>query len=277
MRYNLVSTKKGLFPVSEIKEGTEVLCNGKWVSSPKPMIAPVKILTFDGMPTTAFENKFVNSSGIVNVHHKMILNKFRKDEIKLCVRGYLDENRKNMDGFRFSLEHKDELHYWYPRYIQFFNKVFDISVTKDCFIFKGVKFPEIKLLSGNELSERNLEYYLEGFFRRNFHEHMNRFFIRAKMKESDKLVLRLLNISVTTISSEVSIIDDPYWAFIHIKDDFNKKKITDRMIVFVMKRHVDFENDYTPSKMALKIEEGEDWVLPGISPDVNTLNPISNF
>lgn len=274
MKYNLVTTREGLFPVSEIKEGTEVLCRGRWVKSPEPIKAPVKVLYFDSLPTTAFEKNFVEGTSVV-MNREPILNSFEKDEVKLTVKGFInDENQKRTkkDSFSFSFCHKEELSYWYPRFIQYFNKVFDIGVMKYNFRFNDIKFPEITL-SGNYLRERNLEYYLEGFLRKSFAENNRRYIIGSNLKESDKLMLRLLNISVTKINNKISYFTDPYYVLMHIRDDFNKSRISEKMITLILKNHQEFYTRYVLSKPSLKIEEDVDWILPGICPDINTLNP----
>ena len=47
MKYNLVTTKNGQFPINEIKEGVEVLCHGEWIKAPKPIKSTVITCSFN--------------------------------------------------------------------------------------------------------------------------------------------------------------------------------------------------------------------------------------
>lgn len=277
MKYSLVMTKNGMKPIKDIKKDELVFCYGDWAKAPKPIKAEVKTLISTSLPKTSFEKRFVKSD-ILNVCHKMILNKHEKDELVLSAHGYFSENRKN-SMLHLSLNRLDDLYYWYPRLIQYYGKVVAPSVAKSSLYLHGVKTPEPKELSGNELSERNLEYYLEGFMRCNFHSHKNRFFMNPNLSETAKLVLRLLDITFTIHTdykrkNKLIRIENPLVLLKHIKDDYNKAKVSDEMIAFVLRHYDEQSSLYTPDYVADSWEDGVDFVLPGICPDINGISII---
>ena len=137
---------------------------------------------------------------------------------------------------------------------------------------KNLKFKE---LCGEELTMRNLEYYLEGMLRRTFFEHKLHFCIKSDLDESDKIVLRLLDIDCRKGALGYDIIDNVS-ILKHIKDDYNKSKVTEQMIVSSLKRSL-IVPQYTSEHDIIKKEETEDWILPGINPDINCLNPLNCY
>lgn len=279
MRYRLVTTKKGQVPIDKIKKGTFVYCNGQWLPSPKPEIGKVKKLTFVEAPTTSFESNLVKNEVFMN--GKPVLNKFISPEIRLTVMAYLNivENRDEQE-IKFSTKNIAELDYWYPRMIQFYGAVVTPQILRHHLNFIGYNFPKIKELEGNELSERNLEYYLEGLLRRNLQWHTHAFEILATLKETDKLALSLLGIRLkkryNSKSCKVLYIKNPLHFLTHIKDDYFKSKITDDIISNLLKRDFVEMKPYDYSYLATSITEEDDWILPGINPDINGLNPCLN-
>ena len=279
MRYRLVTTKKGQIQIDKIRKGTLVLCNGKWIPSPKPVKGKVKTLTFCEAPTSSFESKFVENEVFINGNP--IFNKFISPEIRLTVMAYLNiiENR-NEKEIKFSTKSIEELDYWYPRMIQFYGAVVTPNILRHHLNFVGYDFPKLKELEGNELSERNLEYYLEGLLRRNFQWHIHAFEISTALTETDKLVLTLLGIKLKKrYNSElckVFYIKNPLHFLTHIKDDYNKSKITDEIIENLLKRDFKEMKSYDYAYYATSISEEEDWILPDINPDINGLNSCCN-
>lgn len=279
MRYRLVTTKKGQFPIDKIRKGTLVLCNGQWTPSPKPEKGKVKTLSFYEAPTTSFEANVVENEVFVN--GKPNLNEFVSPEIRLTVMAYLHivENR-NEKEIKFSTKNIRELDYWYPRMIQFYGAVVTPLILRHHLNFVGYDFPKLKELEGNELSERNLEYYLEGLLRKNFQWHSNAFEILSSLSETDKVVLSLLGIRLkrrySNISCNVLYVKNPLHFLSHIKDDYNKRKVTDEIFKNIYKRDILDMKPYDYSYIAKNIIEEEDWILPGINPDINGLNPCRN-
>ena len=271
MRYRLVTTKEGQVPIFEIKEGTEVLCAGKWVKAPSPKKGTVLTCSFQTLPTTSFAKQYVSGKRDVFCNHVPILNKFESHNIGLTVRGYLKEDRKTYDisppGVGVNLS---EASFWYPRLIQFFGKTIAPKINETTHqLMMYLPFPKLTELHGNELSERNLEYYLEGMLRKRMFWCENGLFLSEKLDESARIVLRLLNIDCihgylgNRITNPVSFLK-------HVKDDYHKSKINDEMIRIMMTSSYDLPQ-YTPGCRIQNRKEEEDWILPGINPDVNCL------
>ena len=270
MKYNLATTKNGQFPINEISEGTEVLCHGEWVPAPKPETGVVLTCSFSRLPTTSFEKKFIERKKEVWCDHKPVLNEFESDRPGLSVRGYLHETRKN-DSKTVNMA-SSELNYWYPRLIDFFGKVVFPNVSRKYSTFKVYeKFPVLSELSGNELSERNLEYYLEGMLRRRMFWGENSLKLPEVLDESDRMVLRLLDIDCVPIVNGTKVMN-PVSILRHIRDDWCKSKLTDDMIRIMMIKSYNLP-DYTPGYKILSRKEETGWILPGINPDVNCLSP----
>lgn len=274
MQYKLITTKKGQVPIEEIEEGTEVLSMGKWVVSPKPIKDICLKCYFDSLPTTIFEKKFATCKKTVSVNHKPIIAETKDFKIELSIRGYF---RRNFDRKinRIHILDDAQLVYWYPRFIRIFGETGKIGLHHDgcnLHFYKNLKFKE---LCGEELTMRNLEYYLEGMLRRTFFEHRLHFCIKSDLDESDKIVLRLLDIDCRKGALGYDIIDNVS-ILKHIKDDYNKSKVTEQMIVSSLKRSL-IVPQYTSEHNIIKKEEIEDWVLPGINPDINCLNPLNCY
>ena len=274
IRYKLVTTKKGQVPLDKIRKGTLVLCKGEWVPAPKPERGNVKTLNLDWLPTTSFESKFVDDFGKVCLNTKPILNKFEDDNIGLSIMGYLcDEKERKCRGFAIS--DMDSISYWYPRLIKCTNQIPDISTLNHVhkWTFPDARIPKEWIMEENDLSERNLEYYLEGVFRRNFHWHSRDFVISGKINETCKIVFKLLNVQCERMDEANLFIANPLNVLNHIKDDYNKSKITEQAICLILRNRNFKEEPYKKIYFAKNIEESEDWILPGICPDINGMNP----
>lgn len=275
MKYRLVTTKKGQFPIFEIEKGTEVLCHGKWVKAPGPVKGEVITCSFDTLPDTSFEKKFVEKNIEVTCNHQPVLNEFIKPSTGLTVRGYLHEKKKKDSGV-VSFDFND-FSFWYPRLIAFFDKVVfpNIGEFKDNRSGKRVQiyypFPKLKELYGNELSERNLEFYLEGILRKRMYWEENTFMLPEILDESDKMVLRLLDIDIRKLRLR-SAVTNPVSLLKHIKDDFNKARLDDDKIRIMLIRSYELPQ-YTPGYKITDKKEEIDWILPGINPDINCLHP----
>ena len=274
MKYRLVTTKQGQFPINEIKEGTEVFCSGNWIKAPSPVMGEVITCKFKTLPTTSFERKFVENKNQLYCNREPILNKFEKDRIGLSVRGYLHETRKK-NSAAINLNKKD-LSYWYARLIDFFGYVVYPNFPNSKTFTVYEQFPKLEELYGNELSEKNLEYYLEGILRKKMLWQDSTFKLPDNLDETDKIVLRLLNIDCYGFNGNNYLgtaIANPCYLLRHIKDDYNKSRITDEQIKICMLRSYELTGYSSGYVIDDKIIEN-DWILPRINPDVNCLNPV---
>ena len=277
--YNLVTTKRGQFPIEDVRKGTLVLCKGEWLPAPKAELGTVKILKFHTLPTTAFAAEYVDPLGRVFPKVEPILNKFEEHDIGLSVMGFFNENRKSK-GMSFGEFNISELSYWWPRITKCCNKVSLPEIGPNKKIkFLGIEFPKERMFSGNELSERNLEYYLEGMFRRNFHEHKYKLFISSRLTENSKLVLRLLGLQCKKQDESNLAICNKYQALSHVRDDYNKAKLPESFLAYVVRNRWIPGGEYDVAPMAectpVSIEEAEGLVFPGICPDINCLSPLA--
>ena len=271
MKYCLVTTKNGQFPINEIKEGTEVLSHGNWVKAPVPVKSIVITCTFDTLPTTSFEKESIINNTEVYCNHQPVLNEYTESKTGLSVRAYLRDVRRGKNCKYTSVE-STNIQYWYPRLVNFFGKVVypNLSDYKNQIVIYQA-FPKMEELCGNELAERNLEYYLEGLLRRRMFWSDNAFKLPDNLTETDRIVLRLLNIDCLSISCGTSI-TNPVSFLQHIKDDYNKSKINEDMIRISLKKSFELPQ-YTPGCKIVSQKEEIDWVLPGINPDINCLSP----
>ena len=232
LKYSFVTTKKGQIPLEEVKEGVEVLSHGKWVKAPSPVKGIVSTCSFETLPTTSFEKKIINSNMELYCNHTPVLNDLENPLPHLSVRGYFKYREKNCEYVSFNF---DDRAYWYPRLISIIGRVVfpNVSNRYNQMLFYD-KLPEFSELCGNELAERNLEYYLEGLIRHRFFWSDNGFYFPTSMDESDRIVARLLNIDFIRkkfgfkVSNPVSLLS-------HIKDDYGKSKITEDMIRICLK------------------------------------------
>lgn len=271
MQYRLITTQNGQVPIQEITEGTLVYSFGKWVPSVKPIKTKCIKCVFETLPTTIFQKELVENITQVSVNHKPILNPHTESHPELSVRGYLKETASRKHQWISFLNKHNELNYWYPLFVRFFGVVMPPAVKPQSFSYY-CKYPEITELSGYELSERNLEYYLEGILRKRFTYQDKEYKLPEVLDESDKLVLRLLDIDVrkvslgTAVSNEISFLK-------HIRDSHNKSKITPEMVQHSLIVAQELPQ-YTPNFKIVEKQEVEDWILPNINPDINCINPM---
>lgn len=269
MQYRLITTKKGQIPIEEITEGTEVYSMGEWKVSPKPVKGICLKCSFDTLPTTIFEKTFVTHKKEVSVNHYPVIKQTEDFRDELAIRGYFKEDFNTSVG-HIPFAGYDTITYWYPKFIRLFGQTGDITLTENG-INLNIKRHKLEELSGEDLTERNLEYYLEGMNRKMFFYTRQRFHIKMTLNESDRIVLRLLDIDCIPatdghlVTNELSLLK-------HIKDDYAKSKLNDDIISFALKRSMELP-EYTNGNMITNKEEIVDWILPGINPDINCINP----
>ena len=95
--------------------------------------------------------------------------------------------------------------------------------------------------------------------------------ISDKLNETDKIVLRLLDIDCLTVHTG-TYASNPVSLLKHIKDDYNKSRINDDQIRIMLTKSYELPQ-YTPGYKIISRKEETDWVLPGINPDINCLSP----
>ena len=270
MQYKLVTTKQGQIPINEIKEGTEVLCMGEWKKSPKPIQGTALKCSFELLPTTTFEKTFASHKREVSINHCLILAQTKEKMPELSIRGYFKENKKSRCTLIKGLQ---DLTYWLPRFIKLYDQPMIPGITEIGFnlYHSPKKFNELK---DDELSERNLEYVLEGMIRRTFCYDNGKYVIipSTSWTETTRIVLRLLDIECENRRNGSTVVKNPINMYRHIRDDYNKKRIKDEDIVYNLKRSNELP-PYTNGYNIIKKEEVTDWILPGINPDINGINP----
>ena len=126
-------------------------------------------------------------------------------------------------------------------------------------------------MSGGELAERNLEYYLEGMLRRRMFWKENSLKLPEVLDESDRIVLRLLDIDCLPVSGGTKV-TNPVSLLRHLRDDWSKSRVDDEMIRIMLTKSYDLPM-YTPGCKIGSRKEEIDWILPGINPDINCLSP----
>ncbi|MBR4396944.1 MAG: hypothetical protein IKS93_03725 [Methanobrevibacter sp.] len=273
MQYKLITTRQGQIPIEEIKEGMEVYSMGEWKVSPKPVLNKCIKCFFDTLPTTIFEKGIISHTKEVSVNHYPVIKPTTEFKDELAIRGYFKED------FNPSITHipfagYDTITYWYTKFIRLFGETGNITLTENG-INLNIKRHTLEELSGEDLTERNLEYYLEGMTRKQFFYSNLKFHLKKTLSESDRIVLRLLDIDCTPsvndtiVTNEISLLK-------HIKDDYAKSKITDEQIVYALKKNIELP-EYTNGNIIIKKEEVLDWTLPGINPDINCINPLNCY
>lgn len=267
--YKLITTRNGLVPIEEIKEGTEVFCLGEWKPAPKPVMGICLKCEFDSLPTTIFSKEQVNFKREVSICHSIKLNE-GKTKPELTIRGYFKEDCKNAMTVIKGL---DSLTYWLPKFIAFYNEPMVPFITAIGFnLYHNVK--KFGPLQADEITERNLEHILEGMNRRTFAYTNNKYSIMpsSSWNETHRLTLRLLDIECDIRQNGDTLIRNPIQFYKHIKDDYTKSMIKDEDIVYNLRRSTELPL-YTNEHKILKKTEVTDWLLPGINPDINTMNP----
>ena len=273
MQYRLITTKQGQIPIEEIKEGMQVYSLGEWKISPKPIKGICLKCSFDTLPTTIFEKAISTHKREVSVNHYPIIRQTTEYKDELAIRGYFKED------FDPSITHipfagYDTITYWYTKFIRLFGGTGNITLTENGINLNIIRH-KLEELCDEDLTERNLEYYLEGMLRKQFFYINKKYHLKATLSESDRIVLRLLGIDCfsgdngTIVSNDIALLK-------HIKDNYAKSKLTDEMITYSLKRSVELP-EYTNGNIILKKEEVEDWILPGINPDINCINPVNCY
>ena len=267
---NLITTRQGQIPIEEIKEGTEVLSMGKWVLSPKPIKTKCIQCSFKSLPTTCFQKEFIQNKQSVSACHNIILAKNNIDKPELVILGYFKNDKKCSVTVFKGL---DSLTYWLPKFIKLYDEPILPQITDIGYNLVHHK-KTFEQLEVDELSERNLEYILEGMLRKCFLFNNCKYHLPqiTRWNEIHRIVIRLLDIECDVFQNNDVAIRNPVQLYRHIKDDYNKSKISDEEIVYNLKREYRLP-EYTTGYEILKQTEVEDWILPNINPDVNTLNP----
>jgi len=271
-QYNLVTTKKGLIPLEDVTEGTEVLSMGKWVVSPKPKVGTVIRCTFETLPTTSFSKSDVSFKREVSICHNILLNK-GEDKSELSIRGYFREDKSTKQT---TFKGLDDLTYWLPRFIRYYDEPMLPFVTAIGFnLYHHTMKPHP--LEINEITERNLEYILEGMNRRTFSYTNGKYNILpvTSWNETHRLTMRLLDIECDVLSNN-TVVRNVVNFYKHIRDGYTKSKIKDEDIVFNLKRSNTLPL-YTNGHKILNKEEITGYILEGINPDINTINPFNCY
>lgn len=272
-RYRLVTSKtRGLIPISEVNEGEEIFCFGEWKYSPKPVQAPCLECSFDLLPTTIFDRKIVLRKKEVSICHDIFLKPTTDFKPELSVRGFFKENRTSTN---LIFNDWADLPYWLPRLIKIYNQPFfpvSSNIGWSIYNVNKKKFTELK---DEELTERNLEYVLEGMLRQSFSYFMGKYNVLSHnlWNETHRLVMRLLDIECDILSSR-TVVKNPVNMYRHIKDDYIKSKVKDEEIVYNLRRSNRLPL-YTNGYKIKEKKEVTDWILPGLNPDINGINPIN--
>ena len=264
-------TKQGFFPIKEIRKGTNVFCKNKWVPAPTPILGKVAKCTFKTLPTTCFEASIISETTSFSLCHKIILNKNEENQFGMSVRGYFSEDNTYIAS---NINGPENLAYWLPRFSQFFHSAPLVIPKGYTFAINTNRDRKFTNLFGDELSEPNLEYYLEGYLRRGIFIHGNQIHLgtygKSNLTESDKLVLRILDIDLKHELANKIAVRNNYNLLKHIRDTYNKSKIPNNIIedainnrLFPLPEHI-----YPQT-----IEYTEDYYLPGINPYINSILP----
>lgn len=265
--YNLVTVRSGLIPVEDIEEGTEVLSMGKWIKAPKPVRKKAFLCHFSTLPSCVFETV---PKGSVSICHNVILCKNNIIKPELSIRGYFKEDKKCVQT---TFKGTDSIPYWLPRFIRYYDEPMLPNITAIGYnLYHKPKKPGP--LSTEEMNDRNFEYILEGMNRRTFFFTFGKYVICSvsSWNETHRLTMRVLDIECEVSAAGRTFVKNPVNLYRHIKDEYTKSRIKDEEIVFNLKRS-NVLPPYTGGHSVTEAEEVEDWVLPGITYDVNTVNP----
>ena len=260
--------------IKDIRRGEEVFCHGEWIKSPAPVEGTVLKCTFATLPTTCFEPQFAGTDA--SICHRMVLSHEGKLHPGLTVRGYLQEQKEKRDC-TFVCNNVAMLPYWYPKVIDFFNIVRPPVITATGFFriyASNDIWPALEELHGDELSEENLELFLEGLLRKRFTWLNDRYGIGSVTNETARLVLRLLDISIIIGKNGNTEVITPANLLRHVKDDMSKSMVTDEQVAYSLMKSIELPV-YTSCNKVLSTEEVQGWYLPGINPDVNGISPLS--
>lgn len=272
MLYNYITTKKGQELITDVRKGTLVLCKGEWKPCPKPEVIKAYKYTFHTLPTTVLP---YNDNRIM-LNTKPKLNKSDVLMPQLSVRGFYGEKR----GTELTFD-DNNLNWIYPRIIKYYKRAATINCETAGRYNVIMPKMEIKELNNDELSERNLEYYLEGLLRYGGSTVGNRFEIPVR-NETDKMVLRLLGLELTSynrFAKRLPVVTQRTMLtlFSHIKDDYAKGKFAQQFIAYHISRKMKLPKYIGVHKEDLiNIEEVEVLGFPDFDYDVNGIN-IGDF
>lgn len=281
--YSLITTKDGPVPIGKIREGQLVRSHGEWIPSPLPEVRKCCIMEFYEFPTTAFEADFVNDDCFcAYADFGMPLRKHEKANIGLSMLGFLTGKERNF--VNISIKRHDEVGYWYSRLASLYEIIPEVSIVMSPVTIKFLNMGSRRQnkLEEEDFSMRNLEYYVEGLFRRNCFWNGRNFGTTSRLNENDKVALRFLGINISVASRkescEICNIADSYELLSHIKDSYNKEKLL-RIPQGMMSRIVNrgsHSRPYEYFRIAKSVRYDDALVLPGINPDVNSLS-IKNY
>ena len=252
------------------------MCFGQWKAAPKPVKGKVTICEFNTLPATAFEREAVLYKREASITHKIILGEC-ETKPELAIRGFFRETRtpsvrKGKTTITTAFAGIESLSYWLPKFIAYYEEPIMPGLTAVGYNFYH-HIKEIKKLRDDEISERNLEYILEGMLRKCFCWANNKFLIThtTSWNETHRLMLRLLDIECD-VHRDMTAIRNPVNLLRHIRDDYSKSKINESMITYCLKKSCELP-EYTSGIKIIRKTESEDWILPGINPDINGINP----
>lgn len=280
--YRLVTTRQGFKPIFQIQEGEEVYCRGEWKKAPKPEIGHCCKCHFKYYPTTVFDKKLVTGNK-VSVWHNFKLPETKEPKPELSLRGYFTDTGT---GHIMCYNLEDTV-YWLPRFIKYYDYPILPVPTRNIYFLQFPKSITYKELEGDELTERNIEYVLEGLLRKGITTFHSKGFVSANRNmmhvvisrskgwdETMALAVRLLDIDCYIDKNGTTRVANPIQLLRHIKDDYNKKKLSDDKIVTILKQNNFRRPDYFTDDFIQEMIEVDDWILPGINPDINTINPL---
>ena len=272
MLYNYITTKKGQELITDVRKGTLVLCKGEWKPCPKPEVIKAYKYSFHTLPITILPYR----DNRIMINTKPKLNKSDIMMPQMSVRGFYGENR----GTELTFRDKD-LEWIYPRIIMYYERAAMINCETAGRYNVIMPRKEMKELKGDELSERNLEYYLEGLLRYGGSPVGNKFEIPLR-NETDKMVLRLLGVELSPynrFNKRLPVITERTMLtlFSHIKDDYSKTKFKDEFVAYHINHKTRLPKYIGVHKEDLKgIEEVEVLGFPDFDYDVNGIN-IGDF
>lgn len=272
MLYNYITTKKGQELITDVRKGTLVLCRGEWKPCPATEVITAYKYTFHTLPTTILPYK----DNRIMINTKPKLNKSDVLKPESSVRGFYGDR----NGEKLTFSDRD-LDWIYPRILRYYERAATINCESAGKYSVNMIKKEHKELCSDELSERNLEYYLEGLLRYGGSPVGNKYEIPVR-NESDKMVLRLLGLELlpyNRFNKRLPVITERTMLtlFSHIKDDYCKSKFTDEFIAFHinhktrLSRYIGIHKDDIVNIEPVKILG-----FPDFDYDVNTMN-IGDF
>ena len=269
MIYNYVTTKKGQERIEDIRKGTLVLCKGVWKPCPVPVETKCYRYEFHSLPDTIFP---VKGKGVIaNTNPRL---QKLSDRPELSAWGYLSDKRLNSD---YIYGKEDLLSWIYPELIRLYNRAVPFTIEAKRVVFQ-VKAMKPECIKPEDLTQKNLEYYLEGMFHRGGILGRQMRFELPVNCETDKMVLRLLGLTMVPDNRfknrNAQVTNETMYTFLsHVSGEYGKSVITDDLIAYTLRRRIKLPK-YIPVHLAdlKKITETEGLTFPGLDYDVNTLN-----